>query len=733
MSNKNFLLFSIDDMRSPDSWGHFASLVSTPNVAALMAQGTTFSRAISQAPLCNPSRASFLSGQQPTETGVLDNATPWFERIDPAATLPGVLKAAGVHVAMFGKHFHDEGLSEARRAAMFDEYFAGSDKGGGEIADDETRHQTPFPAGRYLGPEENLRDAAVVDAAVRFLEKRAPDLSEPFFLGVGIYKPHLNWFVPPEYFDRYDRGEIRAALELSLADGSFIPGEAEYFDVPEMSRPSPEHAAIAANLDQWVDYLHAYLAALSYADARVGEVLDALAADPALAADTTILLWSDHGYQLGDKDRWGKFAHWRESTEVPLIVVDPDLPGGRTADQIVSLVDVYPTILELMGVARPAGLPLSGESLLPLLNDPDAAWRDPETGRGVALTAIYGSFSVRTDVTGVGDVRYTRYPDGTEELYKLGPDPLEHVNRLDPRTGAGLTAADDLLAAEMRAELDATLARAGVLVSDRSGPTIGGPADETLVATIGAGVNELRGGGGDDTYVLHADAIITEEADGGRDAVIILDRALEAGYRLPTNVEMAVVASSLVGNAADNWITSQHDGELEGRGGDDVLNGGSGDHTLRGGSGDDVLRGGGGSDRLSGGDGADDLDGGIGRDLLLGGPNADRLRGNAGDDVFDFNKVGHSRPETPDVILDFEGAGAPGGDLVDLSDIDANVLAPGRQAFSFGESGLGGLWLAPAAGGAEALADVDGDGKADLRLLIAGVDPLQFVRSDFAL
>ena len=217
-----------------------------------------------------------------------------------------------------------------------------------------------------------------------------------------------------------------------------------------MSRPSGEHATIGANFDLWADYIHAYLAAVSYADAKIGQVLDALEADPALAADTAIVLWSDNGYHLGDHDRWSKFTNWREATEVPLIVVDPDAAGGQVAEQVVSLVDLFPTVLDIMGIDTPARLDLSGESLLPIVEDTDTAWYDPDSGRGVALTTVLGAVSIRAVVPGHGDIRYTRYPDGKKEIYNLTADPDEHVNRLNYTTGKGLSAKDDALQRQPR-------------------------------------------------------------------------------------------------------------------------------------------------------------------------------------------------------------------------------------------------------------------------------------------
>ena len=150
---------------------------------------------------------------------------------------------------------------------------------------------------------------------------------------------------------------------------------------------------------------------------------------------------------------------------MPLIVVDPDRPGGQVADQVVSLVDIFPTVLDLMGVDTPGRLDLAGDSLLPIVEDPDINWYDPDTGRGVALTTIDGAVSIRAIVPGAGDVRYTRYPDGTEELYNLGRDPDEHVNRLNYETGQGLTAADDALHATLSDLMDGQLAPNGLSCS----------------------------------------------------------------------------------------------------------------------------------------------------------------------------------------------------------------------------------------------------------------------------
>jgi arylsulfatase A-like enzyme len=701
MPATNLLMFSIDDMRTLSNWGHFTSLVSTPNLDRLAAMGTTFERAITQVPLCNPSRTSVFTGLQPSETGVLENTTPWFDLVDPSTTLPAVLRTAGAYVAMYGKHFHYDAISAADQAVMFDEFQARFTQGFADrVIRDEFWRDRPFPSGRYGGPESDLQDTITAAAAIDFLANTAGTLEQPFFLGVGISKPHLNWWVPPAFYDRYDATAIRAALELSLADGTIIPGDGEYFDVPPMSGPSGGHAVIGADLDQWVDYIQAYLAAVSFADAKIGDVLDALEADPALAADTAIVLWSDHGYHLGDKDQWGKFTLWREATQVPFIVVDPDQPGGRTAEQIVSLVDIFPTVLDLMGLETPPELSLSGNSLLPIVQDVELDWYDPGAGKGVALTSVFGAVSIRALVPGAGDLRYTRYPDGTEELYDLTLDPDEHVNRLDLATGEGLTPRDVELRSLMSDLMDGQMAQAGYLLSNGSDPVIGTAADELLIsATYGESV--LSGGLGGDTYLLYGDATVVEAADGGFDLVVINNGSLAASFVLPVNIEMVKVPGSFTGNAAANLIVG---GALSG-----VLNGAGGDDTVKGGGANDTLNGVGGRDSLLGGAGNDRLIGGGANDLLAGGP---------GNDIFQYNSASDSSPAASDTILDFTAPGAAFGDRVDLSGLDANVLVDGNQAFEFGGTGTGWVRFVTAGSNSVLLASTDDDDEAELRIVI---------------
>jgi arylsulfatase A-like enzyme len=746
-------MFTVDDLRSPADWGHFASLVQTPNIDRLMDAGTDFTHAITQVPLCNPSRSSVLTGRAPSETGILDNHVPWYDRVDPNDTLPAVLRQSGAYVAMYGKNFHDDPISGADQRILFDDFlWPATDVRPAQVPHDDVWHTLPYRSGHYVGAD-NLRDAQTAAAAVDFLTEQAPDLSKPFFLGVGITRPHLDWVVPTAYWNLYDKSDIRAALEASLADGTILPGRAELSDVPPMTGPLRD--GVNADLDAWVDYLHGYLASVSYADAKIGQVLDALAAEPDLAADTSIVLWSDNGFHLGDKNRWEKSTPWRATTEVPLVVVDPSAKGGQVANQVVSLTDIYPTVLDLMGIDRPTGLDLAGTSLVPLVETPSRTWYDPDAGKGVALTAMYGVISIRAQIPGEGDLRYTRYPDGTQELYDISRDPDEHVNRIAYRTGDGLTARDDRLLDAMQTLLDARAAAAGIHLSDGTAALTGNARDEMFVSTKGSGTNVFAGAGGDDTYVLYRAGTVTEAAGAGFDQIVLQNPGVEAGFRLPANVEMLEVARFGTGNGADNWIyATARSGSLAGAGGNDRLQAGNGDgFTLDGGAGRDVLVGGNGADTLLGGMGADSLTGGAKADVLTGGDGVDALAGDAGNDrltgglgidlltggdgrdTFVFATAAQSGPGASDTILDFQAPGPAAGDLIDLSAIDARTDLGGDSAFTLGGSAAGHLRIADVNGQTVVTGNTDADAAAEFRLVIADGDrpASAYTAADFVL
>ena len=264
-------------------------------------------------------------------------------------------------------------------------------------------------------PDDVTYDSRVVSLAAEFLEE---ERERPFFLACGLHKPHMPWSVPRRYFDLYPLDEIR--LPPTRAD--------DLDDVPSAIRnmievSSADHRAIEEQ-DLWSAAVRAYLASVSFVDAQLGRLLDALDASPH-GNNTIVVLWSDHGFHLGQKRHWRKFTLWEESTRVPFFVSAPGVnTPGSTCGRPMELVHIYPTLADLCSLELgPIAGQLDGTSLRPVLADPNATWSQP------ALTTMgLGNHSLRSERW-----RYTRYADGSEELYDHDADPKEWDNlAMDP-------------------------------------------------------------------------------------------------------------------------------------------------------------------------------------------------------------------------------------------------------------------------------------------------------------
>ncbi|HEV2747786.1 MAG TPA: sulfatase-like hydrolase/transferase [Allosphingosinicella sp.] len=586
----NFLSITFDDL---NAFAFLKSLyggaLQTPNIDRVMAMGTTFENAFAQVAVCNASRSSVLSGLDPGLSGVHANFEVWYENVDPSATLPAILKNSGYDTSVIGKVFHNVVMPKSVTSAISDYFFADLTAIGGHILD--TR-----PLG---GGIETHSDYINVDHAIEVLNGAG---SDPFAMFLGIAKPHLGWVVPQEYFDLYPLDDIELPFTL---DGDLS-------DVPEFMRAlvwGEDHSAIL-DAGFWKSALQGYFASISFADAMLGRVLDTLEANGQLG-DTAILLWTDHGYHLGDKDNWHKFTLWEEAARAPVVRA---LPGagddGQKVGQVVELVDIMPTVLDLLGMEIPAGL--SGRSLVPFIADPGL------TDGGIAVTTMYGSAAIRTN-----DYRYIRYEDGSTELYDLRNDPNQwHNLAADPAWQAVRTQLD----AQLRSELTSD----GWHLVDAGGSATGTQADELFVlAPGGAGAS---GGGGDDTYfITDHEARISEAGDGGTDRVYT-----SIDYTLPDHVEELHLKvrdrnQTLIGNAGDNFIVGSN--HLEGLDGNDRLrlwgngfaDGGAGEDQLLGGPWREDLRGGDGNDVIAASSGIDSVEGGAGDDRLDGGGGADTV------------------------------------------------------------------------------------------------------------
>lgn len=574
----NLVMVAFDDLNAfVTAKQLYPGLLHTPNFDRLMGLGVTFENAFAQVALCNPSRASVLSGLDPGQTQVHDNTTDWFTRLTPQQTVPGVLHDAGFYTVTTGKVFHS--LPRAIASQIFDQ--SKTDTSNWNVEGDQ------FDVVVLPTPAEEHGDYINTSYAIDFLNTYQG--ADPFFLSLGLFKPHAPWGVPQEYFDLYPRDAI--ALPFTL--------QGDVNDLPPFVRAilsdDFQNRVIAA--DAWQDVLQGYFASISFADAQLGRLLDAIEAS-GHSDDTTIIAWSDHGYHLGDKDTWHKFTLWDEAGRAPLIIAQPNDPNaGQVVSQVVELVDIAPTIYDLLDVDAP--VPLSGRSLVPFLENPGLA------DDGVAVTSMYGSVSIRTN-----DYRYTLYEDGGAELYDIRQDPNEWTNLAG---SPALVPVEGQLHARLIAELHED---GWVIAAPNTGTATGDDGDNTLVLQ---GENQTAiGRKGDDVYFLgRPNSFIFELPDEGRDTVYVT-----ADYTLPNNIENASAKTgygriNLTGNSLDNELVgSPANDSLLGLDGNDLIDANGGNDTIVGGTGNDTLYGRDGTDFLDGGDGDDYLEGGSGVDTV---------------------------------------------------------------------------------------------------------------------
>lgn len=437
----NVLFMAIDDL---NDWigclgGH--PDVKTPNLDRLAARGVLFTNAHCSAPACNPSRASLMTGILPSTSGVYHNPNPWRKSpvLKDAVTIPQHFMANGYSAVGGGKIYHG-GFPDP---ASWQDYFPSQKK---NKPDDPTPSNRPvngipktshFDWGPVDVPDEKMGDSQVASWAISQLRKKH---DKPFFLACGFFRPHLPWYVPKKYFDMYP------------ADKVALPNvkEDDLDDVPpigkKMAKPQGDHKKVIEN-KQWRKAVQGYLASITFTDTCVGRVLDAFDKS-AYADNTVIVLWSDHGWHLGEKLHWRKFSLWEEATHNVLMMVAPGVtrPNQRCS-RPVTMLDIYPTLIDLCELTP--NKKLEGKSLLPLLKDPNAKWDRP------ALTTHgRNNHSIRTE-----RFRYIRYSDGTEELYDRNSDEMEWTNL-----------AKDPKHAETKKQLEKWLPKTNVPESPRNNP-----------------------------------------------------------------------------------------------------------------------------------------------------------------------------------------------------------------------------------------------------------------------
>lgn len=412
----NVLFIAVDDL---NDWvgvlkGH--PQAKTPHIDRLASQGMLFTNAHCQAPICGPSRASVLTGLLPSTSGnylQLDEQHIKQSNQTSAKSifLPDYFEQHGYTTLGVGKIFHN-----GDKANVFDEYGGIFSKYGPSpkervkydpewFPEKEGSTQTDWAA--FPAEDSMMTDFKSAAWAVKKLQEKH---TKPFFLGVGFIRPHVPWYVPQKWFDLFPINE--------LITPPYQPNDME--DVPAMGKRVAEAPMMPTTEwliknNQWKEVVQAYLACIAFVDEQVGKVLDGLEKS-SYANNTIVVLWSDHGYHLGEKNRFAKQAIWERDTKTPLIIKAPNVKAGATCQAPVQLVDLYPTLLALCNM--PAYGLAEGHSLEPLLANPSATWKH----HAVSLYGI-GNTSVRDE-----RFRLIQYEDGSQELYDLLKDPNEWTN-----------------------------------------------------------------------------------------------------------------------------------------------------------------------------------------------------------------------------------------------------------------------------------------------------------------
>ncbi|MDG2014585.1 MAG: sulfatase-like hydrolase/transferase [Pirellulaceae bacterium] len=406
----NVLLISVDDL---NDWvgclgGH--PQAKTPQIDRLASRGVIFTNAHCQAPVCNPSRASLMTSLYPSSTGIYflnpDLAKSPVAR--PKRLMPARFLAEGYRVAAAGKLFHGP------QNQKYLPNYAGNFGGFGPMP---AKKLSPFPGhplwdwGAYPDQSVSMPDQKIAAWAA---EQIATPTPQPKWLGVGFFRPHVPQFAPQKWFDLHPLEDVKLPLTKDR-DLDDIPAYGR--DITRLKHIAPTSAWVETH-DQQKQLVQSYLASVSFVDDQIGKVLDAL--DTSAQADNTfVVLFSDHGFHLGEKQRYAKRSLWRDSTRVPLIIAGPGIPAGRQCDAAVQLLDIYPTLLELTGLSPDASH--EGHSLVPLLDNPQANW--PYFAR---TSFGPGNYAITSR-----DYRYIQYNDGSEEFYDHRDDENELTNLID--------------------------------------------------------------------------------------------------------------------------------------------------------------------------------------------------------------------------------------------------------------------------------------------------------------
>ncbi|XMO85889.1 sulfatase [Algibacter sp. AS12] len=391
----NILFIGIDDLR-PELGCYGSDIAISPNLDKLASQGLLFNNAYCQQAICGPSRASLLTGIRPEISGVFHNYIKFREANPDVITLPQHFKNNGYETVYTGKIFHHGDLDEEKSWSRLPALDSMSSKGiknpvGFALEKNnkeraETRKEMVEKYGDIAKyglasgmayesadvSDNTYSDGYNTELAIATMKEMLAKKDKPFFLGLGFNKPHLNWVAPKKYWDLYDRDKIKITSQDTIPENGAEMGLHPSFELRVRSG-IPKKGAIDDELA--ITLKHAYLACVSYVDAQIGKMITALE-EAGVRDNTIIIVWSDHGWHLGDMGIWGKATNYEIATRVPMMIWTPDMPKGsqgKTTEALVELVDIYPTLADLAGLGIPNHV--EGTSFKPLLENPKADWK----------------------------------------------------------------------------------------------------------------------------------------------------------------------------------------------------------------------------------------------------------------------------------------------------------------------------------------------------------------------
>lgn len=656
LATGNLCLIWIDDLIDIFTWRDaFGVRIHTPNIDRLMAEGTRFANAYATVPLCAPCRAEISTGLSPFRTGLVDLNRFWRDVLPPTAHWAYDLRRAGFCTFTTGKtDANYRPMPEDYRRILFHQDAPADDSGrrrgvhayldrGPGI--EGVNH--PDDDGSY---DHTFYDHAVARNAIDYLGRADP--ARRHFIQLGFKHPHFNLVCPDRFYQLYDAAAITWPKTAHPDDFTGPqPGMAVYeLAYIVNGNWTPEKAGD----DAWRQVVRAYFAACSHVDHEIGRFLDALRASP-LAENTTVVLLSDNGFNLGTHDSFHKMSQWDSAAHVPLGLWHAGMAPGRVVDVPVSLHNLPKTLLDIAGLPpRPDWV--SGQSLLPLI-DPAFGCYDVTKS---PLTAVFGTLSVRPSTPGMTHLRYFRYPNGEEHVYDVKADPGETTNIVTgpdtPSLRAELVRAGAELGLDLRGMEHADSGLQALMAMDGTVVLQAGPGDTHFWAYGSAAERIMPGADGYDTLwylagpdgydlrvpagidcVKMATVVARNEADSkvGKAVRIVAHPESAITFEASERVSVHVKGS----DKGDRMFGPVYAGAVfEGGAGDDLMvaqsmrrndnhafYGGPGRDTLDGGNGRDTLDGGPGDDVIRGGDGFNRIYGGFGNDLIFDGDHSSEI------------------------------------------------------------------------------------------------------------